>query len=269
MNAEFMAGKFYMHPMVMVEFAEYARQNSPNEIGGLCRVQKIGDNFVATDLRIFPQHNEHTYFQMDGLEITKFRRELMKSGRKEENAEWNCIIHSHPPGCAPFLSGTDREQIIDFGQHGHAWSIIMTASDNIAAIDWRVHFYKGGDFPFLVQDLPVDTFHPNFSQIREEVDVIRRSREEVGMGPATSGTASEAIFTTSAGDTKLLAVGSEVIVSVDEYAIIQYDLTTQALIDEMQGGQYAIEEVVEHSGEVLYVVNNIEFAGDDLIPLTA
>jgi hypothetical protein len=172
---EFMMGKFYMLPDVAARFSEYARAAQPNEIGGFCRVQKSGKNFIVTDLKVFPQSASATFFEMDGRARNRWIMDMRKQGRKDELPEWNCMIHSHPEGCPPFLSGTDLEQIVELGHRRHFWSIIQTASkSNIMSLDWRVHYYHGGNSgetpPVLVKDIPVDLLHPDWKQIHDEVN---------------------------------------------------------------------------------------------------
>lgn len=182
MVTDFMMGKFYIRPDVAARFSEYARAAQPNEIGGFLRVQRSGNNFIATDLKVFPQSGNATFFQMDGRARAKWMMQMKRDGRKEELNEWNCLIHSHPPGCPPFLSGTDLEQIVEFGTRRHFWSVIQTADpENIIALDWRVHFYHGGMAPdaegnlqpttppLLVKDIPVDILHPDWKAIHDEV----------------------------------------------------------------------------------------------------
>jgi hypothetical protein len=182
---EFMMGKFYMRPDVALRFAEYARAAALDgkEIGGFLRVQrtKNGD-YLATDLKVFPQTASMAFCEMDGRTRNVWQNEMKKAGRKAELAEWNCMIHSHPPGVAPFLSGTDFDQIKMLGHRRHFWSVIVTAdTQQIMNLDWRVHFYHGGMAPdadgmlapatppLLVKDMPVDILPSDWKDIHAEV----------------------------------------------------------------------------------------------------
>lgn len=296
---EFLIGKFYMLPEVMVEFAEWARHAQPNEIGGYCRVQRSGNNFIAVELKVFPQTAHSTYFEMDGMEIAKWRMKMLKEGRKEEMSEWNCLIHSHPPGCAPFLSGTDREQIIELGNNRHAWSIIVTANENIAALDWRVHFYHGGDTPFLVQDIPVDTLHPNWKEIKEAIGTIQKPHPIASVNPSpdsqrpSNGTPKtqkvsstgnylldeiayerdllesfESVMSGIENDISItdltgIEEGSVVIVDVASESLGMFDETVQGLVTEMIGEQFMVDHVDEQKR--MFHINGIEFAPEDLV----
>lgn len=198
MVTEFMMGKFYMRPDVALRFAEYARAAAANgkEIGGFCRVQrtKNGD-FIATDLKIFPQSASMAFFEMDGRTRAKWQKEMKKAGRGAELGEWNCMIHSHPPGVAPFLSGTDLDQIKELGHRRHFWSIIVTAdTQQIMNLDWRVHFYHGGmapdaegmlapaSPPLLVKDIPVDLLPSDWKDIHEEVRAAQSANSSEFVG---------------------------------------------------------------------------------------
>lgn len=198
MVTEFMMGKFYMRPDVALRFAEYARAAAANgkEIGGFCRVQrtKNGD-FIATDLKVFPQTASMAFFEMDGRTRNKWQNEMKKAGRKAELGEWNCMIHSHPPGVSPFLSGTDFDQIKMLGHRRHFWSIIVTAdTQQIMNLDWKVHFYHGGmapdadgmlapaSPPLLVKDIPVDLLPSDWKDIHEEVKTAQSANSSEFIG---------------------------------------------------------------------------------------
>lgn len=185
MITEFMMGKFYMRPDVAIRFAEYARAaaKTKKEIGGFLRVQRTNaGDYIATDLKIFPQTASAAFFEMDGRTRNKWQNEMKKAGRTAELAEWNCMIHSHPPGTPPFLSGTDFDQIKMLGHRRHFWSVIVEAStEQIMNLNWRVHFYHGGMAPdangnmapatppLLVKDMPVDLLPSDWRDIHEEV----------------------------------------------------------------------------------------------------
>lgn len=203
MVTEFMMGKFYMRPEVAIRFAEYARAAAKNgkEIGGLLRIKKSGDNFIAIDLKVFEQSASMAFFEMDGREMNKWKNAMKKEGRAAELAEWNSLIHSHPPGCAPFLSGTDLDQIKLFGHRKHFWSVIVESdTEQIMNLNWRVHFYHGGMAPdkdgmlapatppLLVKDMPVDLLPSDWKDIHEEVQRIQKADSSTFVGDsATSG----------------------------------------------------------------------------------
>ena len=184
-------GKFYMLSTVKSRFDEYARAalaGTPCEIGGLAKIEKIGEDYVCTDIRILPQTASGATFELDEMEVAKFAGELYKAGKKDELHLWNSLIHSHPVGTAPFLSGVDNTNIKDLAGNRHAWSIIMTAArDCIDANNYKVHYYQSGDMPFLVQDLPVDVMHPERAAIEAEVKEKLKTRTFTSSGKVQGG----------------------------------------------------------------------------------
>jgi proteasome lid subunit RPN8/RPN11 len=290
---EFLMGKFYIAPEVAIRFAEYARAAYPLEIGGFCRVQKSGpNNYIATDLMIFPQSATPTFWQMDGRARNKWIFDMRAQGREAELPEWNCLIHSHP-NMAPFLSGTDEEDIKLLGHRRHAWSIIMSSNgSDILATNWAVHFFHGGNSgetpPLLVKDIGVDTLAPDWKQIHEEVKgglMAANPSEYIGAKRERTAPVAPQRVITSAGTGRRIQdlasddipdlmdidmsrgvslggiqEGSIVTVNVDPEHIGEFE--DPDAVAEMVGEQFEVESIDENRG-VVYI-NDTEFVPADL-----
>lgn len=292
---EFLMGKFYIAPEVAIKFAEYARAAFPLEIGGFCRVQKSGPNYIATDLMIFPQSATPTFWQMDGRLRNKWQFDMRAQGRGDELKEWNCLIHSHP-NMAPFLSGTDEEDIKLLGHRRHAWSIIMSSNGNsILSTDWRVHFYNGGNSgetpPLLVKDIAVDTLAPDWKTIHEEVKgglMAANPSEYVGEkrgGGSRPAAPSSRVITSGGAGRRIqdladddipdlmevdmsggislggIQEGSIVTVNVDPNHIGEFEDPDS--IAEMVGEQFEVDSIDENRGVVF--IGDAEFVPGDLL----
>jgi proteasome lid subunit RPN8/RPN11 len=165
---------------VAQRFNAYAQAAWPREIGGLVRVVLDGDVWRAIDLKIFPHVSaSRAYFELDGEAVAKFNMELVRSNRTAEIAEWRSLIHSHP-NMAPFLSGTDRENVKRLAGPGIAFSLICSARNEAKNNYFACHYAQGGDFPFVTEniDISVEGGHENgtdmiskreYNQIASEV----------------------------------------------------------------------------------------------------
>lgn len=185
--------RFFITHEAQSRFNEYARAalfvngaNRGSEIGGLARVKRFGNDWVCTDIKIFEQEATAGYFELDDMAVARFMMELHKDGRDDEIPEWCSLIHSHPPNCAPFLSGPDEENIKRLGHGRFAWSIIATANEDTSQMHgdaYKVHFFTDGEIPILVKKMPVMTIHPDRTTIEEEVKtLIKKPAPVIGKG---------------------------------------------------------------------------------------
>lgn len=147
-----------LDPVVAQRFNAYAMHAFPREIGGLLRVIEQSDGSVrAIDLHIFPHvAASGGYFELDGAAVAEHNLDLLRRGRKEEISEWCSLIHSHP-GFAPFLSGTDRENVCRLAGQGRAYSLICSAHANPQANYYAWHYAQGGALPLVICNLPYNT----------------------------------------------------------------------------------------------------------------
>lgn len=166
---------FYMDTDVKARFDEYARA-AKTEIGGLLRVQRDDNgDYIAVDIKIFPQQATGATFSLDEDAVTRFMMECYKEDKSGHlMREWCNIIHSHPNNTAPFLSGVDRPNLISIAGSNFAWSVIMTRVDkiNTSGTNYKVHFYRAPSddgFGILVQDLPVWLRDRRRAEIEAEV----------------------------------------------------------------------------------------------------
>lgn len=169
---------FYMTHEAQAKFNEYARAalavypGQSSEIGGIARVKQFGNDWVCIDIKIFEQQANAGYFELDEMAMPRFMQELLRDGRADEIPEWCSLIHSHPPGCEPFLSATDRENIIRLGMGRFAWSIIATANSDVRRMSgsaYAVHYFQDGDVQVLIEKMPVGLVHPDRPAIEAEV----------------------------------------------------------------------------------------------------
>ncbi len=81
------------------------------EISGFGKVEKVGEDLVVTDVKIFQQVVSETHTTMDAMALAAFWDELMVAG--EDIGKWKLWWHSHVNMPALF-SGTDYDTIDEF-----------------------------------------------------------------------------------------------------------------------------------------------------------
>jgi proteasome lid subunit RPN8/RPN11 len=152
-----MSTRFVLEPEVAQKFNAYAVAAWPSEIGGLLKIDESEPGVVrAVDIKIFSHKVANgTYWEADPLDVARFTMELDMAGRGDEIAQWRCLIHSHP-NMQPFLSGTDRENIVRLAGQTNAWSVICAAKANPDENWFAVHYAQAGPVPLVMRDLPVD-----------------------------------------------------------------------------------------------------------------
>jgi len=146
--------RLIMDEKVAHRFNAYATSAFPKEIGGLLRIVPDGDDLRIIDVKIFPHVSASGgYFELDGDAVAQYNMDLLKEGRKNEIPEWCSLIHSHP-NMTPFMSGTDKENLVRLAGNKHAFSVICSARSNPQRnyFDW--HYAQGGENAFVI-----DGFH--------------------------------------------------------------------------------------------------------------
>lgn len=129
--------------------------NTKLEISGLGRVERRGEDFWITDVKILEQRVTGTETVLDRRAIGKFYDEIMQEGGATE--EWKLWWHSHN-NMEAFFSKTDVDTIDDFDTEEEAnnwWLSIVTNHEgkiknrvdiyrpircNIADLDWDISF---------------------------------------------------------------------------------------------------------------------------------
>lgn len=134
------------------KFNLYAQAALPCEIGGLARIQEYDIGLVVTDFVILEQDATGATFNIGKKEINDFTQKMVDDKKLDQLHEWCSIIHSHPVGCDPFLSGTDVEAIKSLAQEGHAFSLIMEASAKADSNNFKMHFCVDTEVGHVIVD---------------------------------------------------------------------------------------------------------------------
>lgn len=153
---------FHIVPEALIKLNEYARAavvgSSSSEIGGIARLEmdKENCNIFILDVEMLPQSSSAAYFELDENALNEWMRRMIKEGRGEEISEWKSIVHSHPVGMGPTMSGTDVEEIKKFAQEGEAFSLIISASRTADSKNMKMHYCCNihGE-KHVIEDLPV------------------------------------------------------------------------------------------------------------------
>lgn len=127
----------FITPHCLAKLNQYARAAQPCEIGGLAKLEiRPAENGRATvfvmDVHMFKQEATGGSFEIDSQQITEFMQKLIKEDRTDEIAEWCSIVHSHPIGMSPQMSGVDVDAIKRYAAEEDAFSLIITASATAA-----------------------------------------------------------------------------------------------------------------------------------------
>jgi len=146
-------GKFILSEDVAHRFNAYATAAFPNEIGGLLKIEKQGEDYVAVDLAILEQEVSPCYFEFTDTSQAEFIMGLATSGRADEIPQWFGMVHSHP-NMAPFMSGTDVKHLWKLAGTAKGFSLICSASNTPESNYFSVN-YAQAEMKIMVSDLPV------------------------------------------------------------------------------------------------------------------
>lgn len=265
---------FYMTHEAQAKFNEYARAalavypGKSSEIGGLARVKQFGNDWVCIDIKIFPQQANAGYFELDEMAVPQFMMELHREGRTDEIPEWCSLIHSHPPNCAPFLSGTDRENIIRLGQGRFAWSIIATANQDVRKMSgaaYAVHYYQDGDVQVLIEKMPVGVVHPDRPQIEAEVKELIKPVVQTNQWKGTNppvGQSKPGGWNTAPPKTIQTQAKPQFNFDVNEVGIFPKDTVKITLQeDSLEGAEPEAVEVLKQMDGKEFVVDELDVNG--------
>lgn len=274
--------RFFMTHEAQSKFNEYARaalfvtgQYKVSEIGGLARVQRYGNDWVCMDIKIFEQEATAGYFELDDMAVARFMMQLHKDGKDAEIPEWCSLIHSHPPGCEPFLSNTDEENITRLGHGRFAWSIIATAHQDTSKMygnAYAVHFFSDGEIPVLMKKMPVMTIHPDRSTIEAEVKTLIKKQEPVigkGWGKSQQGNmhipgAAPAPMTVKTQDPPEfnfdlvatgIGIGDTVVIKLQEDSLVGANAEEVKVLKSMNGEEFDVVGIDPNG----FIINSVIF----------
>lgn len=130
----------HIMPDTLWKLNQYAAAAQPNEIGGLARLNFEGKNIFVTDVKMLPQEATAGTFDITADDINKFTLEMVQEGRADELHEWCSIVHSHPVGMGPNMSGTDIAAIKRYAEEADAFSLIISASRSADSKRLLMHY---------------------------------------------------------------------------------------------------------------------------------
>lgn len=134
----------------------YATEALPTEIGGFAKIEPEDGVIFVTDIFIPKQSATGAYFEVSAEMDAEFMQWMVKNGKRDEIHLWKSIVHSHPVGMGPSMSGTDVEAIKRRAEDDEAFSLIISASRNADSTNMFMHYCKViyGQ-PFIWRDIPV------------------------------------------------------------------------------------------------------------------
>jgi hypothetical protein len=143
---------------VMHRLNEYARAALPTEIGGLARIEPCNDRDVmVTDFRMLPQTATGATFSINADMVAEFLAELVAEDKLEEVEQWCSIVHTHPVGMGPGMSGVDVDNILEMADDGHFFSLILGASHQADSTRIAMHYAQATPYgdTVILSNLPV------------------------------------------------------------------------------------------------------------------
>lgn len=151
--------RVWINPDTLEKLNMYAAEavlQKNSEIGGFARIHEEGQDVFVTDIFIPKQTANAGTFnitpEMDG----EFMQEMIKSGRRKELPQWKSIVHSHPVGMGPSMSGTDVEAIQRRAEDTECYSLIISASRQADSTRMAMHYCcKIGGKTLIFRDMPV------------------------------------------------------------------------------------------------------------------
>lgn len=148
---------FELDTKVAQRFNAYAAAALPKEVGGLLRIERVGNTFRATDLAVLEQQAHATYFELEPEALAAWQLQMVREGRGSELSEWRGLIHSHPQ-MPPFPSATDVENVKRLAGDQWAFSVICSVNHNPDNNYHSVNYAQGQPSPMLVRCLDVLPF---------------------------------------------------------------------------------------------------------------
>jgi hypothetical protein len=142
------------------------------EISGFGRVEKIGENLVVTDIKIFQQIVTEAHTVMDAGALAQFFDDLITSG--EDPGKWKLWWHSHVEMPAHF-SQTDYNTIDDFDAEMPEENWMLSIVTN----KFGKSFCRADIFQPIrctISDIPWDI---DLTEAAEAVDVAQEILEKV------------------------------------------------------------------------------------------
>lgn len=150
----------WINPDCLEKFNMYATEailQRSSEIGGFARVQEEDNTVFVTDVFIPEQRATAGTFDISPEMDSEFMRYMMKQGKREDIKNWKSIVHSHPVGMGPSMSGTDVTAIQRRAEDGECYSLIMSASRDYSSTRLFMHYCLrvGGKY-VIFRDIPVN-----------------------------------------------------------------------------------------------------------------
>lgn len=150
----------WITPYALEKLNQYATAAQPNEIGGLARLQMSGNDVFVIDVDMMPQTVTAAHFDIDSKVIADWTRKMFKAGKVDELSEWASIVHSHPIGMSPSMSGPDLDAIKRYASEEDAFSLIITASNDASSRRMSMNYCTNvRGQKLVIRDIPVRVAH--------------------------------------------------------------------------------------------------------------
>ena len=187
----------WINPEVLEKFNMYAAEaliQHNSEIGGFIKLEEDGENVFVTDVFIPKQQASGASFEVSAEMDNEFLRAMMKEKRLAEIPQWKGLVHSHPEGMGPSMSGVDVTAIQRRAEDSECFSLILSAKRSADSTRMAMHYcmkFKGKTLMF--RDLEVKV-----GWDQERLEYANKMSEKIAKdlgatSPASCATISDAI----------------------------------------------------------------------------
>ncbi len=151
----------WINSEVLERFNMYAAEaliQHNSEIGGFIKIEESENDVFVTDVFIPKQSGSAASFEVSAQMDAEFLREMMKAGKLDEIPMWKGLIHSHPEGMGPSMSGVDVTAIQRRAEDSECFSLILSAKRSADSTRMAMHYcmkYRGKTLMF--RDMKVET----------------------------------------------------------------------------------------------------------------
>lgn len=133
----------WINPEVLEKFNMYAAEaliQHNSEIGGFIKLEENGEDVFVTDVFIPKQSSSAASFEVSAEMDNEFLRAMMKEKRLAEIPQWKGLVHSHPEGMGPSMSGVDVTAIQRRAEDSECFSLILSAKRSADSTRMAMHY---------------------------------------------------------------------------------------------------------------------------------